>query len=52
MMTEYTEYNGEILSRYEWDGGFRCSNNKQTRKAQQSRRQEIEKGLAKIVKFD
>ena len=50
-MQEYTEHKGVILDRYEWNGGLSMEH-KSVAKSQSSRRREIKKGHAKLVKFD
>lgn len=50
-MNEYTEHKGVILDRYEWAGGYGMSY-KFVANAQSSRKREIKKGYAKLVKFN
>lgn len=48
-MQEYWEYEGTLLNRHEWAGGINTKNSKQTRKEQDARRREVEKGFARVV---
>jgi hypothetical protein len=44
------EINGVLLDRHEWAGGLTMKH-KEVSKAQTSRKREVKKGFAKIVKF-
>ena len=46
---EYFDYKGLLLNKYEWAGGLN-KNHKEVTKEQSSRRREVKKGHAKIIK--
>ena len=50
-MQEYIEHKGILLNQYEWAGGLGMSH-KEVKNSQASRRREVKKGFAKIVKGD
>lgn len=50
-MIEYIDYKGLLLNQYEWSGGF-GKDHKEVIKEQSSRRREVTKGFAKIIKGD
>lgn len=50
-MNEYIDYKGLLLNQYEWSGGL-GKNHKEVTKEQSSRRREVKKGFAKIIKGD